>query len=88
MSPKLVEVNADYKDFLEDALKAVSVVAGGFLLNKWRTGSSDTFDAAQALLITQILGLFVHHMIMDPYVLRFVVKSGQEGYYTARKRFG
>lgn len=83
MAPKLFEVNASQKDFAEDALKALVIVATGYVLNQWQDGMGTT----QSVLMSVLLGLFAHYFIVDPHVVRFVVKQGQEGYYTASRRF-
>lgn len=87
MAPRLVEVNADQKDFAEDAMKAAVVLVSGFFMNQWRTGASEPFEKTQNMLLSLVFGLFVHYFIVDPHVVRFVVKQGQEGYYSAMKRF-
>ena len=87
MAPKLVEVNADQRDFAEDALKAVVVLMSGYVLNQYREGGSQPFEKTQTMLLALVAGLFVFHFVVDQHLLRFVVKSGQEGYYHARKRY-
>lgn len=87
MTPKLIEVSADLKDFAEDSLKAAVVLASGWLLNKYVYGSDSSFDATQSQIMALMIGLGVFHFVVDSMLVRFVVKDGQEGYYTARRRY-
>jgi hypothetical protein len=87
MAPKLIEVSAEQKDFAEDALKFAVVMVSGFFLNRWRTGVYEPMDKTYNMLMAVLMGLSVFHFIVDAHIVRFVVKSGQEGYYTACKRY-
>lgn len=88
MAPQLIEVPADQKDFAEDVLKAAVMLFTGYALNTWVFKRQAQFiHPTQELVAAIIAGLFIHHFIVDKNVLRFVVKSGQEGYYCSKKRF-
>ena len=87
MTPTLFEVNAELKDFAEDSLKAAVVLFSGYFVNRVRTGSAGPFEDTQNLFLSLVAGLFVFYFVVDPYIVRFVVKEGQEGYYTAKRRF-
>lgn len=86
--PRLIEVPADQKDFAEDALKAAIVLATGYLMGQYVFKTETSLSTTQNMIISVVVGLFVHHMIVDKAIVRFVVKEGQEGYYYAKKRFG
>jgi hypothetical protein len=87
MAPKVIEVHPDQRDFFEDVLKASVVLTSGFFLNQWLSGGREPFGPTQTMLFSLVLGLFVFHYIVDPHVIRFVVKSGTEGYYQAKRRY-
>lgn len=87
MTPKILEVNAEVKDFAEDTLKAAVVLFSGYFVNQYRTGFAEPFEKTQNMFLSLVAGLFVFYYVVDPYLVRFVVKQGQEGYYTAKRRF-
>ena len=87
MAPKLIEVSADYKDFAEDALKAAVVLLSGYLMTGYRTGFSEPFDKTSSMMISLMIGLGAFYFVVDPHLIRFVVKDGQEGYYVAKRRY-
>ena len=89
MAPRLIEVSADMKDFAEDALKALSILATTWLIQSFwlRDPSAATFERMAQMGIMVLAGLGIHHLIVDDFVLRFVVKSGQEGMYEAMRKY-
>ena len=64
------------------------MLASGFFLNQWGSGFVEPFGNTKTMLVQMLLGLFLYYFVVDKHMLRFVVKQGQEGYYTASRRFG
>lgn len=87
MGPQLIEVSAENKDFAEDALKAVSIGLTAWAVTNFIMGKPTPLsDTAQTLAMV-LVGLAVHHMVVDTSIVRFVVSSGQEQYYGNMRRF-
>jgi hypothetical protein len=87
MAPRLIELEPDMVDFSQDALKLTTLGLTAWVINSYILNRpSPIQDTVQAALIT-VAGLALHHLVTDKMIVRFVVKSGKEGYYQAMRRY-
>lgn len=88
MAPKLIEVDADRKDFFDDALRLATMGLTAWFINSYLLQSPNAgplLSSMQTMMIA-IAGIAVYHLVVDANALRFVVKRTQESYYHAMKR--
>jgi hypothetical protein len=86
MPPRLIEVSPDVKDFAEDGLKIAVVSLTAWVVNTYLLKNPTPIEGTLQTLAILLGGLAVHHLIVDPNIVRFVVQPGTEGYYLAMKR--
>jgi len=86
MAPKIIELEPDVVDFANDAVKMSTLAIVGFIVNSYILNRPMPFNSTMQTLLVTITSLGVYHLLVDPMVVRFVVKSGAEGFYMASKR--
>ena len=88
MRPQIVEVAPEYKDFAEDSLKLSTVMIAAWLLNNYVLGTREgPIESVLRSALVFSSGLAVFYLVVDKLLLRFVVKSGKEGFYHVQKRY-
>lgn len=86
MAPHLIEVTPAMKDFAEDALKLSVVSLTAWAINQFVLNVRSPVNSTLQTIALYAAGLALHHLIVDPSIVRFVPVQGTEGYYMASRR--
>ena len=86
MTPQIVEVDAEYKDMLDDLLRVATIGVVAFGMHSYVFNSPDSIDAAIKVLLVTRVGVGAYHLLVKSSLLKFVVKRGQENFYAHQQR--
>lgn len=84
---RVVEISPEYHDLAEDSVKLATALALGSLVRAAVFNQPVSASLNFETLVASLVGLLGFHYIVDRYLVRFVVKSGTEGYYHVQKRY-